>query len=60
MDGRMEKMMKVIRERMTDLYGEYTSERDDNPDKEDYYDGLLDAWHEIDELLDDVFEEEEE
>lgn len=59
MDGRIEKMMKAIRERMTGLYSEYTSERDDNPDKEDYYDGLLDAWHEIDDMLDEVLEVEE-
>lgn len=59
MDRRMEKLKEMISERMVDLYGRYTSERDDDPGREDYYDGMLDAFHDIDEMLDEVFEEAE-
>ena len=60
MDEQLKMVIRTIRERMADLYSEYTSERDDNPDREDYYDGTLDTFSEIDEMLDDVFGEVEE
>ncbi len=60
MDEQLKMVIDTIRGRMADLYSEYTSERDDNPDKEDYYDGTLDTYWEIDEMLDDVFGEIEE
>lgn len=60
MDEQLKRVIDTIRERMTDLYGEYTSERDDNPEKEAYYDGTLDAYHEIDKMLNGVFGEVEE
>lgn len=54
-----DRIYREISERMTDLYGQYASDRDDMPDKEDYFDGLLDAWHDISDMLDEVLEVEE-
>lgn len=59
MDEQLKRIIDTIRGRMADLYGEYASGRDDYPDRRDYYDGVLDAYWEIDEMLDDVFEEVE-
>lgn len=60
MDEQLKMVIDTIRKRMADLYSEYTSERDDNLDREDYYDGTLDTFLEIDEMLGDVFGEVEE
>ena len=59
MDEQLKRIIDTIRERMSNLYNEYTSGRNDCPDRWDYYDGVLDAYWEIDEMLDDVFREVE-
>ena len=51
MDEQLKRIIDTIRERMSNLYDEYTSGRNDCPDRWDYYDGVLDAYWEIDEML---------
>lgn len=63
MDEQLKKVIETIRERMIILHGKYTAcmvdARDHNNGRLDYADGMLAAYWEIDEMLDDVFGEDD-
>ena len=61
MDEQMKMVISTIRKRMVDLYGRYTAEMDEAHDDRSisYADGTLDTYWEIDEMLNEIFEEVE-